>query len=315
MFSMDFVTAFRRYAGRVIREGKITKLIESTPVSRGGPAIVAFYIGLWGLNQDSKWVADFPIVHLVTMHVVLVLQLSASLWLGAADYFRKRAQPFRDSSIKDTLFELLDSVGRIVDRKRRRFQRIVPSLTVRSNVFRVITQPESQISDIVCEAKSFLVPKLNVPDDKFNITVIFETKPGKWEYAAQAHPSWKHTDPDKLMSNPHSTAFQACKQGETIFIADKAEAKRKGNYSPGDRDITNGEDGSLCVIPFVVTDVNNKDRHCLVNYATYGQPLFAESSDEHKNAYRFFFEQYASRIQLEFILYVIKATRKRKGKR
>lgn len=206
-----------------------------------------------------------------------------------------------------TLENLLISVGAIITAKMNRFHDKAQSLP-KNNIFKAITHPETQMKVILQEAIRFLItqePALNT--ESVDATVVCRDRNGHWKCLVESGIT-SAVEVARLAGNESSTFQRAIATGKTAFYADKRLASNSEHYVKSGRDKAENTVGSICCIPIILNNFLKEGRTdiCCVSFASYGLQ-FCESDDEaSKKAFMFVCDEFAQRVKLEFMLYLIK---------
>lgn len=281
----------------LVADGFVARSIRNPVVGVGAPVLAAAYWRFLGPLGERYQVIQS---HQSAMEGLVPWIIGITFVLVIWRELGNRYYDF-DQSYTASLEKLLNSIGKIIHFKRKRFESKVASLEDGVNVFELITHPLDQMSFIVSEAVEFLADQCNVSTKQFSITVVQVTGPKSGKFLCVNNPDRVHTVIKDLL-NEASTLAKCVSTGDPQFHADKNAAAKKGEYLLSDRDRENGCVGSLYCLPVIVQVA---DRKCtfVVTFSTYGQQFGSRSAE---GAVKIYCEQFVQRIRLELTLHAIR---------
>jgi hypothetical protein len=178
----------------------------------------------------------------------------------------------------------------------------------KNNIFKAITHPETQMKVILQEAIRFLISEVpSLSSDSVDATVVCRDSSGQWKCLVESGIT-SAAEVVRFAANKNSTFQKAITSGKTAFFADKSLATSEGHYVKSTRDKSENNAGSICCIPIILNNFLGDERTdiCCVSFSSYGVQ-FCDSDDEiSKTAFTFVCDEFAQRVKLEFMLYLIK---------
>jgi len=291
-------------------QSSLARLIHNNILGVVLPSVAGLYyltLDVWG----EKWpiLHDYIDLHSRVYCALIILTLGILFWRAAADMVTGA----RVDEYTRILEKLLGVLGKIVKQKCDRFQAKLRELKPSTNPFDTITQPEEQIRYILREAQHFFADMVGTQPEAIDISVMRKDPYNdKWHFVATTTTAGKpNTKPQRLMQE-RSIARKCAESGEELFIADKKEGAKRGEYFLSEKDKRYDHVGSAFCTPFwVVTNPENEaeNQAYIVTFVTYGARVCESFDRDSEESAKTLFREFVRRLEIECTLFSLKKWR------
>jgi hypothetical protein len=293
---------------RSLTAGKLRHWVKS-PISFILPFLIAAYfitLDVWG--DDLDWIKDYKQLHFYAFLVLLIVEFLIRLLSFVSDKFSESESVVRSG---ETLKEFVKTISKVVLAKRQRFRTSLDRIGKKnSSPFEILTQPEHQIREVFNQAGDFLT-RIGVKYEQLDATVIRQNPESKnWDYLCWGNDNLKRQSADIIL-NQVSTAKRAVETGSRQFFPSKRTANEKSCYSYDEFDKRTDNVGSIFCQPVHIPMPDHVNESFVVSFSTYGVEICDTLDKESIEATEFLFAEFAKRIELELLLYSIKAYKRR----
>jgi hypothetical protein len=274
------------------------------------PGVSAIYflcLDVWGDDWDI--IKNNKSTHETIFFFLIFTSLLMLLFRGIADWYEDKSNKGYISFLEQ--FSILTS--KVVNKKLSRFKEKAQNLKPTGDTFKQITQPKDQINLILGEIESLMQNHFGIKARNLCISILHKD-PGnnKWYFIFETQKSWKHTRPERLMSET-SAANDCLETGEHVFHPCKESAAKVGKYFLSDRDKSNGG-GSVFCYPSTTKTPDYTDNY-VISIVTYGKLLCDPLDSKQSQAVSEIFCDLSQRLDLELTLQSMKMWRGNKSKR
>lgn len=272
-----------------------------------GPSLTATYYSVDSFKSEANGLLPSALSDFLNHHVLSIttLALLLSFLVSNINSILDKLVSSDGSLTTEGLLALKESLEKIVQYKAQRFEsecaRINPNgQLTEASVFQAITRPDQQIIFIAHALNGFLEAITKDIDFKVRLIKIENHLPVGWyTYAPDNEPP--KTEITVLQNQDSSVSI--CLRKKSLFVVEDIEAaavKQGGREYVMSHQDPSDEIGSLVCYP-----VYHKQTRCypFILAVSANKPFFMNHK---KELYKWIFDQFALRLQLEYSLLVLK---------